>query len=218
MKKHRFAAAGLALALATGSVAIAGPAIAADIYVSGDVTATEGDSYPAGWFTGSDPAAAAVPHGTDAGLEVTGRTVLLYGQTTDVTDGAHLSSLLASAAADATGTAVFQIPMFWNSEAEGDKVFTTLRPTGDGDWTTSRAVGPFAANSSNPIEDYAAFLDAAIEEGGWTPQVLAFGVIVPEGEQAVVRSVSFAGDNHIFTKAPAAPVANPVQKPATFTG
>lgn len=221
MKKHRLAAAGLALALAAGSVAVAAPALAADVYVSGDITAVEGSSYPAGWFTGTGPAAAATPHGTDAGLEITGRTILLYGQTTDITGGAQLTSLLNSAAVDATGITTFQIPMFWDSTGD-NKIFTTLRPAGDGTWITSRAIPDFAAaGEAVPVEDWAALADELTDpenEFQIVPQVLAFGVIVNEGDEALVRSISFAGDNYIFTKAPAAPVANPVQRPATFTG
>ena len=232
MKKNRLAAAGFALAIAAGSL-VAAPAFAADVYVPGDITAVEAGSYPAGWFTGSDPVAAATPTGSDAGLQITGRTILLNGESTTITGGAHLRALMESADIDADGAATFQIPIFFNSTGEA-KQFATIRPTNPGTpgttWVLSRSVEQLMGNTPYTAAEIEEATDNMIadSDGTWVPQVLAFGVIVDEGTSVLLRSVSFDGDNYLFTKEPVvdvpteetpdAQVPTPVVKKATFTG
>jgi len=226
MKKSRLAAAGFALALAAGSVAIAGPAIAADIYVPDNSQGTEGDSYPNGWFTGN-PQPETAPVDDATGINLTGRTQFLYGGIIPITAGAEFAELVAGSDVDADGTLTFQYPIFFNSTGEGDLGFTTLRPvptgapTAGGMWFSSQnvAIGDVVIlfqGEHTWAEIVEAFDDAIAQDG--VPEVLAVGVFVDPGDTALVRSVTFGGNTYHFAAQAVAPVPAPIQRPADFTG
>lgn len=201
MKKSRLAAAGAAIALGLSGVFIAAvPSIAADYYYDASDIGVEGGSYPAGWFTGIDPAAAAAPVDSEDGLVITGRTILLNGdREDDVADG-RLAELVESAAVDADGDWHFQIPVF----LDGDTTFATLRPavgnsvTTADQWISSRAIGTVPANTAVSFEEIAAAF-----ESGSAPTILAYGILVSEGQTTTVASITWGADTSYFTAEPA---------------
>ncbi|MHA6667918.1 LPXTG cell wall anchor domain-containing protein [Homoserinimonas sp. A447] len=208
MKFSRMLAVGAAAALVgVSTLAIGGSASAADLYVDDSEFGVEGASYPAGWFIGAG-STGTVTSGVN-GLTITGNTQILNG-TTPTTD---LGALVDGADFGVvSGNANFQIPLFTDGVA--DTGFTTLRPDNFGPvglnplagWTTSGAVGSFAAGTSHTIPEYVAELAAL----GDDYEILAFGLIAPAG--AVVSHVTWAGDTHWFLPAPTAAVT-----PASLT-
>lgn len=215
MKFTKLAAVGATLALAVGSVLGASLAASAIEVPVGDI-GVEGGSYPAGeWFLGLP--VGATPLTQDAtGMTITGQNQLLYGQSTEGVDGAAFEALIDGAAFTGTGTMTFQVPVFFNGEANSD--FTTLRPAVPGspststDWISSRSVAGLTANTPVPFSDILdAFGDSGIE-------VLGFGVFVDPGQTAVLASLTWDGVTWTFATPVPAVVPTPIQKPATFTG
>ena len=222
MKFNKLTAVGASLALAVGSVfGVSLAASAADVPLSS--IGAEGASYPANqWFVGN-PAGPALTEDT-AGLHIDGRNQLLYGESMAPMTGATFTDFVDGASFTGTGTMTFQIPVFFDGDADGD--FTTLRPaqpgnpTSSGDWISSRAVAGLSANTPVPFAAVAAAFDAATN-----PEVLAFGVFVNPGDSAVLQSVTAGGETWTFgVPVPAANpgggavAPTPIQKSATFTG
>src|SRR5690606_26730716 len=78
MKKSRLAiTAALSASVLAGSMLLAAPALAADVYVPDTTKGVEGDSYPAGWFTGN-PQPDVAPVDDETGITLTGKTQFLY--------------------------------------------------------------------------------------------------------------------------------------------
>lgn len=227
MKKTRLAVtAALSASVLAGSMLLAAPALAADVYVPDTTKGVEGDSYPAGWFTGNEqPAVAPVDDAT--GITLTGMTQFLYGGNIDMLGPDSFTTLVESSDVDADGTTVFQYPVFFNAGDETDEGFTTLRPvdpgapTTTGQWYSSWDVeigGDLVlAQGEHSFQEILDAFQVAVEREA-TPTVLAVGVYVSEGDTALVRSISFAGDNYYFTEEPAAVAPTPVEDEATFAG
>jgi hypothetical protein len=199
----RFIAVGAAVALIGGSTLFAaGTANAADDFVAASQFGAEGASYPAGWFTGTPPAgvtAGGIASGP-TGLSVTGREQILNG-TPGTTPAGGLVALATGANLNVvSGNVDFQIALY---AGPGQTNFTTLRPDNFGNaglnpaagWTTSGAVGTFAANSSHTLADYQGQLASDY-------QILAYGAFVNAGDTAVISSITWNGVTTRFTPVP----------------
>jgi hypothetical protein len=218
MKFNKLAAAGATFALVVGSVVGIGAAASA-IDVPIDQIGVEGASYPAAtWFLGN-PVGPALSQDT-TGLTIPGQNQLLYGQSTTVATGAAFTDLIDGAAFAATGTATFQVPVFFDGTA--NTAFTTLRPAVPGtpttstEWISSRTIASLGltAGVAVPFATIAAAFDTAADA-----EVLAFGVFVNAGDTAVLQSVTWNGETWTFAApTPDAEVPTPVQDPARFTG
>lgn len=243
MKLRFLAATGAAAALVAGSLLAAAPATAKSddiVNVYGDITAVEGDSYPAGWFLGkiNPPATAGTATASADGLVVTGTTQLLNGTKIPVRGGEAFTALATNAAIDlVSGQAVFQIPVFFNTaDNELSPLFTTLRPADPGtpkfetQWISSRDISfgtgegtiNIQRNTPYPASTFADAFEAAVDRE-MSPTILAFGIFVNDNTRATVNSITFAGTTYVFRPAPTtelepAPVPQPVKKDATFTG
>jgi hypothetical protein len=202
VKAIRTITAGAALALVAGSALIAVPANAADDYINVSQIGVEGSSYPAGWFVGAGSTGSAAT--TPSGLSVNGREQVLNG-----TPGTAPSGGLVELATNAhlgvvSGNADFQIPLFTDGSAHTG--FTTLRPDNFNNpglnpaagWTTSGTVGTFAAGTSHTLAEY----DAELATLPTAYELLAYGVIVPAGESAVISSITWNGTTTWFTPQP----------------
>lgn len=87
---------------------------------------------------------------------------------------------------------------------------------------SSRAIGTVAANTPVSFDE----IVAAFESGS-APTILAYGILVSEGQTTTVASATWGGDTSYFTAepasndddtdAPAAP-ATPVADDATYAG
>jgi hypothetical protein len=207
MKINKLTAVGATLTLAVGSVLGLGTAATAVEVPVGSIVA-ETNPYPVEqWFLGN-PQPTTAPTQDASGLTLTGRTQLLYGRVTPVASGAAFTTLISGASFVATGTATFQVPVFFDGTANTE--FTTLRPAVPGsptttsEWISSQAVAGLPAGTPLPFATIAAAFDAAGDA-----EVLAFGVIVDPGTTAVLSSVTWAGTTWTFAT-PAAPVTPPV--------
>lgn len=217
MKFTKLAAAGATFALAVGSVVGIGVAASA-IEVPIDQIGVEGDTYPAAtWFLG-DPQGPALTQDT-TGLTIPGQNQLLYGQSTTDVSGADFEAFIDGAAFASTGSpATFQVPVFFNGEA--NTAFTTLRPAETGSpttdmlWISSQTVAGLTANEAVPFADIMAAFDGV---EGDAAEILAFGIFVDEGSTTVLQSVTWNGETWTFATAEAV-VPTPVQDPARFTG
>jgi hypothetical protein len=233
MKINKLTAIGATLALAAGSIVGLGLAASAvDVPIGSIVNETS--PYPVEqWFIGN-PAGPALSQDT-TGLTIPGRNQLLYGRSTTVPTGADFTALISGASFVATGTATFQVPVFFDGTANTE--FTTLRPAVPGsptttsNWISSQDVPSvgLTANTPVPFTTIAAAFDTAADA-----EVLAFGVVVDPGTSAVLTSVTWAGTTWTFATpaapvpptappvappaAPVAPPATPVTGAATFTG
>ncbi|WP_300265635.1 hypothetical protein [Microbacterium sp.] len=226
MKKTRLAVtAAISSSLLAGSMLLAAPALAADVYVPDAPKGVEGDSYPAGWFTGN-PQPETAPVDDETGITLTGKTQLLYGGIIDVAGPDTFTSLVESSAVDADGDTYFQYPIFFNPDGE-NLGFTTLRPVDpgtpatDAEWYSSWEVRidgeVILTEGPHTFAEIQTAFQGAIDAGA-APEVLAVGVFVDTGAEALVRSISFAGDNYYFTEEPEAVVPVPVEEEATFAG
>jgi len=209
---RRAAALATGLAVVAGStLLIAGPASAADFQVTPDELqgSIEPGAYT-GWHEGYAADAVGAPAViTDAGLELTGPSQIINGLETPLAvDGVEvtLESLVDTAAVASTNDATyFQLPVF--GDAAGGQ-FATLRPEVPGaaglagNWVASSSNIPgVVANTPLPLAE----LSAAVGDFS----LLAFGVLVIEGGDDVVQTISFNGDNYNF----AAPIVEPVFDP-----
>jgi len=218
MKSRKLAAVGATLALAVGSV-IGLSAAASGVEVPIDSIGTEGASYPAGtWFVGN-PAGPALSQDA-AGLTIPARNQVLYGQSISGVDSEEFADLIAGASFKANGPLTFQVPVFFDGEANTE--FTTLRPAVTGTpvtttkWISSQSVAGLDKNVEYSFDDILKAFDTA--EGD--AEVLAFGVLsYGEGSSAVLQSVTWNGTTWTFaTPLPTAVVPTPVKDSATFTG
>ncbi len=227
MKKSRLAiTAALSASVLAGSMLLAAPALAADVYVPDTTKGVEGDSYPAGWFTGN-PQPDVAPVDDETGITLTGKTQFLYGGTMPVDSASAFAALVDGSAVDADGDTYFQYPVFFNSANEENLGFTTLRPaapgtpSAEGTWYSSWDVTigdeTILAQGEHTFAEVAQAFNAATALEA-TPTVLAVGVFVDTGATALVRSISFAGDNYYFTEEPEAVAPAPVEDEATFAG
>jgi hypothetical protein len=215
MKFTKLAAAGATLALAVGSVVGIGVAASA-IDVPVDEIGTETNPYAeAAWFLGN-PVGPALTQDT-TGLTIVGQNQLLYGQSTPGVTGAEFQAFVEGAAFASTGSpATFQVPVFFDGEANTG--FTTLRPAVTGtpvtttQWISSQTVAGLTANVPVSFEE----IVAAFGEGD-AAEILAFGIFVDAGSTTVLQSVTWGGETWTFATAEAV-VPTPVQDPATFTG
>jgi len=225
MKLNKFAAAGATLALAVGSVLGLGAAANA-IDVPIDQIGVEGESYPAGtWFLGNP---VGDPLSQDAtGLTIPGQNQLLYGQTTSVASAEAFTTLIGGASFEASGTATFQVPVYFSPDAsdEGNaKQFTTLRPETPGtpltttNWISSYNLPQLGLTKNTPVP-FATIAAAFDDADAVDPEILAFGVFVNPGDEAVLESVTWSGATWTFaTPVVTAEVPTPIEDSASFTG
>lgn len=160
--------------------------------------------YPAtGWFYGDTaPAVSGTATFGPSGVTLAGGTTQLLTGTTE--PGADLENLVTSADFISSGDVDFQIPLFTNTTGE-DTGFTTLRPadfgsqdfTASGQWTTSNALGGFAAGSTHSIAEYESELSTLADS-----EIIGYGFLTPAGSTGTVTAVQFGGDTTYFTPDP----------------
>lgn len=208
MKNFRLPAAVAAVALGVSTAVIAAaPATAADNYFVDTDLGAEASAYPGypddQWFTGNPPPATA-PTTTDAGLELTGQTQLLYGAAEAPLTGASLLDLVENASVEASGVWSFQIAFFLDGDGASSTGFATLRPadfnTLDGDWVSSQDLPGLTANTPYALSDFADLIDFYLQlDEPANPVLLAHGIFVPEGSTTTVESITWSGDTSFFT-------------------
>ncbi len=163
----------------------------------------------AGWHQGATPATAASIDDTGLKLGPDRSQVLngyennsanTYSGNVDLTD-----AILGGGYEVVSGDVYFQVPIFFE-DAAGDTRFTTLRPVLKGkvgnngfslgdQWTSSRGIGPFAANSPVLLGDLLSSIGSY--------KVLGFGVHTDQGGNGVVRSITWDGTRYVFDRATA---------------
>ena len=160
----------------------------------------ETQPYTPEWFTGGGSNGTLTS--TADGLEVAGLYQILNA---DIA-ASGLESLVNTYELNVVSGEVWaQISLFFDT----DNKFTTLRqpvtsstavdPAGQ--WTTSWAVADLVAGSTNSLQDYLDRFDGEYE-------ILGFGAYVSAGQTAVIESIEWSGETHLFTPAP--PVPNPI--------
>lgn len=216
LKLTRIVAVGAVTALVAGStLLLAGTASADDTYVHAADFVAETSPYPAGWFIGGGSTGTITD--TAGGISLAGRIQILNGTTPaqglgDLVDGAHIGVT--------SGNVTFQIPLF--TDGTLNTGYTTLRPDNFGNdglnplagWTTSGAIGTFAAGTSHTIPEY----EAELNELPTDYRILAYGLFVPALETAVISSVTWNGNNTFFTPSATTGTVTPAAvTPAQFS-
>lgn len=216
MNRRTIAAAATAVGLASASVLMtAAPATAATtidnttFYTEADF-GVEGPTYPAGvdWFfadvSGVDGSADFTPLGIEFNTGVDGKVQILNQNVATPDSATDLYNLLDNAVSIASSGDdwTFQLPFF----AEGDSVFTTLRPqdpnTVDptGNWISSQnlpATGStpaYNANTPYPLTD---LLDSIYADA--FPTLLAYGFHVEAGDQPIIHAINWNNTISAFT-------------------
>ncbi|MGO1944982.1 MAG: LPXTG cell wall anchor domain-containing protein [Ancrocorticia sp.] len=184
-----------------------------EVFVHSDEIRPNAESYD-GWHeeTASNDAAlgsfgSVAGEGEDEflGLQVTGKSQLIYGYDEDKRPANSLSQILDGGftvnhqAITEDYNLQTQIPIVFYREGMIGQQFTTLRTPIPADgvvspaaqWQTSRAIGDIPANGSASLAE---ILDAL---GNY--EVLGHGFTVDSG-QVLIESVSFNGYEHVFTQ------------------
>lgn len=176
-------------------------ATAADFYVEDGDFGVEGSSYPAGWFVGDGSAGHATS--TPDGLAVDGSDGL-FQLLNGTTPSTGLTTLGASAELSlASGFAVFQIPVFTTGTAGFTTLYADLDGMRDDVWYSSQDFGGFTGKvDTATLQEFEDAMDPDYE-------ILAFGFYVADGYEAVVASITWAGNTHYFTP----PVPEPTPGP-----
>jgi hypothetical protein len=178
-----------------------------------DIAAEENAETYSQWHQGYADAAAGAAQVSNNGLELDGKSQVMdgYENNTRVLDTKNI--LLADAVQGAaytveSGTAFFQIPLFFKDGDAALPTFTTLRPAvgaGTGDhtisvrdqWVSSKAIGSLEANTPYPL--------STIIDSFEDYKILGFGFLTEIGAHATVSDVTWNGTKHSFVnRAPAA--------------
>jgi hypothetical protein len=197
MKLRRLAAAATTLLIAgVGVFASSSAAQADDFYVTAaQLTATETDPYPAGWFKGDVVGTPGTFTSEVDGLNVVGgQFQLLNGSPGAIALTSADPGLLLS-----SGVASFQIPVFAGA---GDTVYTTLYADaagiGSDTWFTSQnlnglagADGTFGVGTTHTLAQYQAAFDIGY-------RILAFGFNKTAGDEAAVAALWWNGNSYYF--------------------
>lgn len=164
----------------------------------GDIRADE-TTYP-GWHDGAGTGAFV---STEAGLEVTGRSQILYGLTDASGFMANCLPLVNNMSVDVVESSApvwAQVPVFYYPNGDitntADRLFTTLRSEASAlgvQWTSSGNIYADAAKTvvlvpANTPVDYGTIMQAIGQH-----HVIGFGFFVDEGQTATVSSLSWNG-------------------------